>query len=202
MPENEQNDCDWNIILYQSMSGDSEVGNSTFSMTGGSITAKNGGMFYTTNTESTFVLENVDITYADENDFFLKVTGNSNQRGWGSTGANGAQCTFTAINQKMEGDIIWDSISTLDMEMTEGSVLTGAFIDDESSAGDGGDGYANLVIGNTSKWIVTGDSVLTSLTNNGTIVDADGNIVSIVGTDGTVYVQGTSSYTVTVGSYN
>ena len=202
MPENEQNDCDWNIILYQSMSGDSEVGNSTFSMTGGSITAKNGGMFYTTNTESTFVLENVDITYADENDFFLKVTGNSNQRGWGSTGANGAQCTFTAINQKMEGDIIWDSISTLDMEMTEGSVLTGAFIDDESSAGDGGDGYANLVIDNTSKWIVTGDSVLTSLTNNGTIVDADGNTVSIVGTDGTVYVQGTSSYTITVGSYN
>lgn len=201
IPTNEQNDCDWNIILYQSMSGDSEVGNSTFSMTGGSITAKNGGMFYTTNTESTFVLENVDITYADENDFFLKVTGNANQRGWGTSGENGAQCTFTAINQEMEGDIIWDTISTLDMEMTDGSVLTGAFIDDESAAGNGGDGYANLTIDSTSKWIVTGDSVLTSLTNNGTIVDEDGNTVSIVGTDGTVYVEGTSSYTITVSEY-
>ena len=201
IPTNEQNDCDWNIILYQSMSGDSEVGNSTFSMTGGSITAKNGGMFYTTNTESTFTLENVDITYADENDFFLKVTGNTNQRGWGTSGDNGAQCTFTAINQEMEGDIIWDTISTLDMEMTDGSVLTGAFIDDESAAGNGGDGYANLTIDSSSKWIVTGDSVLTSLTNNGTIVDEDGNTVSIVGTDGTVYVEGTSSYTITVSEY-
>ena len=202
IPTSEQNDCDWNIILYQSMSGDSEVGNSTFSMTGGSITAKNGGMFYTTNTESTFVLENVDITYADENDFFLKVTGNANQRGWGTSGDNGAQCTFSAINQEMEGDIIWDSISTLDFDMTDGSVLTGAFIDDESAAGNGGDGYANLTIDSTSKWVVTGDSVLTSLTNHGTIVDADGNTVTIVGTDGTVYVEGTSSYTITVSSYS
>lgn len=38
IPENEQNDCNWTVILYQSMSGDSEVGNSDFSMTGGSLT--------------------------------------------------------------------------------------------------------------------------------------------------------------------
>lgn len=202
IPDDSRNDCNWNVILYQSMSGDSEVGNSSFTMTGGTLTAKNGGMFYTTNTESTFVLENVDITYADENDFFLKVTGNDNERGWGTSGENGAQCTFTAINQEMVGDIIWDSISTLDFEMTDGSVLTGAFIDDETCAGNGGDGYANLTISSDSKWIVTGDSVLTSLTNNGTIVDEDGNTVSVVGTDGTVYVEGTSSYTITVESYN
>ncbi|HCE77821.1 MAG TPA: hypothetical protein DEP61_02785, partial [Lachnospiraceae bacterium] len=109
-----QNDCTWNVILYQSMSGDSEEGNSTFEMTGGSLTAGNGGMFYTTNTESTFVLDDVDITYADENDYFLKVTGNSNERGWGESGANGADCSFTAISQEMQGDLIWDSISTLD----------------------------------------------------------------------------------------
>ena len=201
IPTNEQNDCDWNIILYQSMSGDSEVGNSTFSMTGGSITAKNGGMFYTTNTEATFYLENVDIAYADDNDFFLKVTGNNNQRGWGTSGDNGSQCTFEAVNQEMEGDIIWDTISTLDFTMKDGSVLTGAFINDESCAGNGGDGYANLTIDSSSKWVVTADSTLSSLTNNGTIVDEDGNTVTIVGTDGTVYVQGTSSYTITVSEY-
>lgn len=202
MPTNEQNDCDWNVILYQSMSGDSEVGNSTFSMTGGSLTAKNGGMFYTTNTESTFYLENVDMTYAHDNDFFLKCTGNTNQRGWGTAGSNGANCTFTAVNQAMEGDIIWDSISTLDMEMKNGSTLTGSFINDESCSGDGGDGYANLTIASGCKWIVTGDSTLSSLTNNGTIVDANGKTVTIIGTDGTTYVQGTSSYTITVSSYN
>ena len=202
MSDNEQNDCTWNVILYQSMSGDSEVGNSTFEMNGGSLTAKNGGMFYTTNTESTITLSDVDITYADDNDFFLKCTGNSNQRGWGESGANGADCLFTATKQEMQGDVVWDSISQLDFYMTDGSTLTGAVTDDESNAGEGGDGYCNLYIGEGCTWTVTGDSTLTSLSNSGTIVDADGNTVTVKGTDGTVYVEGESSYTVTVDSYS
>ena len=201
MSDNEQNDCTWNVILYQSMSGDSEVGNSTFEMDGGTLTAKNGGMFYTTNTESTITLSDVDITYADENDFFLKCTGNSNQRGWGTSGDNGADCLFTAVKQDMEGDIVWDSISQLDFYMTDGSILKGAVTDDESNAGDGGDGYCNMYIEKGSTWTVTGDSTLTSLQNAGTIEDESGKTVTIKGTDGTVYVEGDSEYTVTVGSY-
>ena len=202
MADNSQNDCTWNVILYQSMSGDSEVGNSTFEMVGGSLTAKNGGMFYTTNTESTFLLQNVAITNADDSEFFLKCTGNANQRGWGTTGQNGADCTFTARQQEMTGDVIWDSISQLDLYVLDGSTLTGAVLDDESNAGNGGDGYAALYLDDTSKWVVTGDSTVTNLYNAGTIVDASGNTVTVVGTDGTVYVQGTSQYTVTVTSYS
>ena len=202
MSDNEQNDCTWNVILYQSMSGDSEVGNSTFEMNGGSLTAKNGGMFYTTNTESTFVLNNVDITYADDNPFFLKCTGNSNARGWGNSGSNGADCHFTATNQAMSGDIIWDSISQLDFYMTEDSTLTGAVVDDESNAGNGGDGYCNLYIASGCTWVVTGDSTVSSLSCAGTITDENGNSVTIKGSDGTVYVEGTSDYTITVSSYS
>lgn len=202
MADNSQNDCTWNVILYQSMSGDSEVGNSTFEMVGGSLTAKNGGMFYTTNTESTFLLQNVAITNADDSEFFLKCTGNANQRGWGTTGQNGADCSFTARQQEMTGNVIWDSISQLDLYVLDGSTLTGAVLDDESNAGNGGDGYAALYLDSTSKWVVTGDSTVTSLYNAGTIVDASGNTVSVIGTDGTVYVQGTSQYTVTVTSYS
>ena len=202
MSDDEQNDCTWNVILYQSMSGDSEVGNSTFEMDGGTLTAKNGGMFYTTNTESTITLSDVNITYADDNDFFLKCTGNSNQRGWGESGKNGADCLFTATQQEMQGDVVWDSISQLDFYMTDGSTLTGAVTDDESNAGEGGDGYCNLYIGDGCTWTVTGDSTLTSLSNSGTIVDVDGNTVTIKGADGTVYVEGESSYTVTVDSYS
>lgn len=201
MPENEQNDCTWTVILYQSMSGDSEVGNSTFSMTGGSLTSKNGGLFYTTNTESTFYLSDVDITYSDSNDFFLKCTGNSNARGWGQSGANGADCVFTADNQDMTGNVIWDSISDLDFDMTNSSTLIGAFVQDESNAGNGGSGYANLSIDKTSTWIVTGDSTLTNLTNHGLIEDADGKTVTIKDTNGNVLVEGTSNYTITVSSY-
>ena len=199
--ENEQNDCDWTVILYQSMSGDSEVGNAVLNMTGGSLTSENGGLFYTTNTESTFYLNNVSITPSSNNEFFLKCTGNANKRGWGQSGANGADCSFTAENQKMEGDVVWDSISNLKFKMTEGSILTGGFIQDESCAGNGGSGTADLSIDATSTWIVTKDSQLSSLTNKGTIKDTEGKTVTIKGSDGTVYVQGDSTYTVTVESY-
>ncbi len=202
MSDNEQNDITWNVIVYQSMSGDSEEGNGTFEMTGGTLTANNGGMFYTTNTESTFILNNVEIIPSEDNDFFLQATGNSNARGWGSAGSNGADCTFTGINQIMDGDVIWDSISELDFYMTEGSTLTGAFINDETWAGNGGDGYASLYIDASSTWVVTGDSTVTNLSNAGTIVDEEGNTVSVVGSDGTVYVEGTSAYTITVETYS
>ena len=202
IPDNEQNDCDWTVILYQSMSGDSEVGNSTFDMTGGSLTSKNGGMFYTTNTESTFSLNNVKMTYSDSNDFFLKCTGNANKRGWGKSGSNGADCVFTATEQDMQGDIIWDSISTLDFTMKSGSTLTGAIVDDETNAGNGGSGYANITIDKTSTWTVTGNSRVSKLVCSGTIVDNQGKNVTIKGSDGKVYVKGTSSYTITVDSYS
>ena len=137
MSDLDQNDNTWTVILYQSMSGDSEVGNSTFQMDGGSLTSENGGVFYTTNTESTITLNNVDINYNDENEFFLQCTGNTNQRGWGQSGANGADCHFTGISQDMQGNVIWDSISDLDFYLTDGSSLTGAVVDDESYAGEG-----------------------------------------------------------------
>lgn len=202
MPDDSQNDDTWTVILYQSMSGDSEVGTSEFDMVGGSLTSKNGGLFYTTNTSSVFVLEDVDINYSSDDDYFLKVTGNTNARGWGSSGSNGAQCTFTAIDQEMQGKIIYDSISTLDFYMTDGSVLTGYFVDDETWAGSGGDGYCKVYISNDSKWIVTQDCEIDALSNAGTIVDESGRTVSIVGEDGTVYVKGTSNVTVTVDSYS
>ena len=202
MSDLDQNDNTWTVILYQSMSGDSEVGNSTFQMDGGSLTSENGGVFYTTNTESTITLNNVDINYNDDNEFFLQCTGNTNQRGWGQAGANGADCHFTGISQDMQGNVIWDSISDLDFYLTDGSSLTGAVVDDESYAGEGGEGYCNVYVSADSTWTVTGDSTVSSLENEGTIVDSNGKTVTIQGTDGTVYVQGDSEYTITTGSYS
>lgn len=201
MSDLSQNDSTWTVILYQSMSGDSEVGNSTFQMDGGTLTSKNGGVFYTTNTESDITLKDVDITYNNDNEYFLRCTGNNNERGWGESGANGADCDFTAISQDMEGSVIWDTISQLDFYMTDGSNLTGAIIDDESFAGNGGDGYCNVYVSDDSTWTVTGDSTVSTLSNAGTIVDDSGKNVTIKGTDGTVYVEGDSDYTITVDKY-
>ena len=201
MSDLSQNDSTWTVILYQSMSGDSEVGNSTFQMEGGTLTSQNGGVFYTTNTESDITLNAVDITYNNDNEYFLRCTGNNNERGWGESGANGADCDFTAISQDMKGDVIWDTISQLDFYMTDGSNLTGAIVDDESFAGNGGDGYCNVYVSDDSTWTVTGDSNVSTLSNAGTIVDDSGKTVTIKGTDGTVYAEGDSDYTITVDKY-
>lgn len=202
MSDLKTNDTTWDIIVYQSMSGDSEVGNSTMQIVGGSLTSKNGGLIYTTNTECDILMSDVDITYADDSEFFLQCTGNTNERGWGNAGANGSQCKFTAENQEMQGKVIWDSISELDFYMKDGSTLTGSFVDDETYAGDGGAGYCNVYVSKDSKWVVTGDSTVTSLYSEGTIVDEDGKTVTIVGEDGTKYVTGDSQYTITVEKYD
>ena len=197
MPNLDQNDNTWTVILYQSMSGDSQIGKGSFEMTGGTLISHNGGLFYTTNTQSEFTLSGVTIE-AENADYFLRCTGNRNARGWGQSGRNGADCLFTAIGQEMSGDVIWDSISSLDMRLTEGSVLIGAFIDDESCAGNGGNGTASLTIDADSTWIVTANSALTDLTCEGTIIDADGRSVTVLGGDGSILQQGESDVTVTV----
>ena len=202
MPEDEQNDSVWTVILYQSMSGDSEVGNSTFAMEGGTLASQNGGLFYTTNTESSIILDDVDVVYSKSDDYLLMCTGNTNKRGWGKAGANGAKCRFTARDQALKGKVIYDSISTLDFYLTGESVLKGSFADDETWAGDGGDGYCNVYIGEDALWTVTEDSTVSKLYNAGLIRDAKGQTVRIVGTNGKVYVEGESSITVTVSGYS
>ena len=167
MKDDSQNDTTWTVIVYQSMSGDSEIGCGKFAMKDGKLLSNNGGLFYTTNTESEFYLENVEITAAEDSEFFLQVTGN-NKRGWGTAGSNGADCLFTAVNQNMNGNIIWDKISTLDFYMSDGSVLTGAVLCDSTYNGNG---YAKLYIDENSSWIVTGNSSLTALYCAGSIKD-------------------------------
>ncbi len=194
MPDLSQNDCTWTVILYQSMSGDSEVGTSRFSMTGGRLVSKRGGIFYTTNTASEFLLENVEITASDDCPFLLKCTGNKNARGWGRNGANGAQSVFMAVRQSMAGDILWDSVSALNVSLTEGSVWSGAFLKEDDAEG----GAAALMIDAGSTWIVTGDSVLTSFENRGTVTDADGNSVTVKTAAGAILSEGTGAFTITV----
>ena len=202
MPDDSQNDNTWTVILYQSMSGDAQVGQGSFLMEGGSLVSANGGLFYTTNTESVFTLRNVAITAADDCEYFLRVTGNSNQRGWGSAGANGADCVFTAYEQVMTGDVVYDSISNLNLSLLEGTVWTGAAVNDESCAGNGGSGTVTLTIDETSSWVMTADSSVHQLNCAGTVVDSQGRAVTILGTDGTVYVQGDSELTLTVTAFS
>ena len=48
----------------------------------------------------------------------MNICGNSASHGWGTAGANGAQVTFSASDQTLDGDIVVDTISTLDMTLS------------------------------------------------------------------------------------
>ncbi len=173
-----------NVMIYQSMSGDADVGTSSFSMTGGNLTSNNGDMFYITNTDCTLSLSGVDIVNKDSDAYLMNITGNSATHGWGTAGANGAQVTFTADVQTLEGDIRVDSISTLNMTLSGNSTFTGTInIDENEEGGEAVSDNAVATIEEGSTWTLTGDCTITSLTNNGTI-NFNGYTITLA--DGTV----------------
>lgn len=173
-----------NVMIYQSMSGDAEVGTSSFSMTGGSLTSNNGDMFYITNTNCTLSLTGVKLTNKDSDGYLLNVTGNSASHGWGSAGSNGAQVTFTADNQTLKGNIRVDSISTLDMTLSGNSTFTGTVnVIDNEDGGTAVSDNAVITIENGSTWNLTGNCMISNLTNNGTI-NFNGYTITLA--DGTV----------------
>lgn len=173
-----------NVMIYQSMSGDAEVGTSSFAMTGGSLTAKNGDMFYITNTHSVISLSGVSITNEDEDANLMTITGNSASHGWGSAGSNGAQAEVTASDQILEGNIVVDTISTLDLTLSDGSTFTGTInITDNEAGGTAVSDNAVVTIDEGCTWTLTGDCTISSLTNNGTI-NFNGYTITLA--DGTV----------------
>lgn len=173
-----------NVMIYQSMSGDAEVGTSNFSMTGGSLTGKNGDLFYITNTHSTITLSGVTLNNEDNSANLMTIAGNSASHGWGTAGKNGAQVELTADNQTLTGAITVDSISTLDLTLQNGSDFTGTLnIVDNAEGGTAVENNAVVTIGAGCTWTLTSDCTLTSLTNNGTI-NFNGHTITLA--DGTV----------------
>ena len=170
-----------NVMIYQSMSGDAETGTANFSMTGGKLTSSNGDQFYATNTDCNITLSGVTLVNKDKDGKLLRVTGNSASHGWGTAGKNGAQVTFTADAQTMEGDMEVDSISTLDLTLKNNSTFTGTIqIVDNADGGTAVENNAVVTIEKGSKWVLTGDCTITSLTNNGTI-DFNGHTITLAG---------------------
>lgn len=142
-----------NIFLYQSMSGDAEEGVSTFIAKDSDITTKKGDTIFVTNTKAVVTLENNNITNTDGD--FLRIQAGK----WGNSGSNGGNVTLNMINQKVEGNIIVDSISTLDISLKDSSVLIGS-IDNGNQAKK-----ITLTLSKDSILSLTGDTYLDSLSN-------------------------------------
>ena len=172
------------VMIYQSMSGDADVGTSEFSMTGGSLTGKNGDLFYITNTHCILTLSGVTLKNEDASGYLLRVAGNSASHGCGTAGSNGAQVEMTCDAQTLTGNILVDTISTLDLTLQNGSSFTGTINITSNAEGSAAvSDNAVVTIASGCTWTLTGDCTITSLTNNGTI-NFNGHTITL--SDGTV----------------
>ena len=114
----------------------------------------------------------------------VETSGNSASHGWGTAGSNGAQVELTADAQVLNGKIVVDSISTLNLTLQNGSSFTGTInIVDNAEGGSAVDDNTVVTIGSGCTWTLTGDCTITSLVNNGTI-NFNGHTITLA--DGTV----------------
>ena len=143
------------IFIYQSMSGDAEVGTSSFTAKDSKIINNKGDIIFVTNTNTVIELENNEIINNDLEGAFLRISSAK----WGSSGKNGGTVTLNCKNQKITGNIIVDSISTLDLSLKSGSGYKGA-INSQNTAKT-----INITLDSTSTLTLTSDSYITSLNN-------------------------------------
>ncbi len=167
------------VMIYQSMSGDAAEGLSTFTMNGGTLTNKNGDIFFVNNTVTNITLNNAVITNEDNNGVFLRAAA----AGWGNEGSNGGQVTLTTVNQKIDGDILADSVSNVNLYLKENSEFSGAINPDAE------EGEVYVELDDDSTWILTADSHITSLTCEDGSIDLNGYTLYV---GETVYEGGAS----------
>lgn len=148
------------VMIYQSMSGDANKGAGTFSATNFSLSIskkskvyETSPMFFITNTDAVINLDNTNLNYGSNQ--LVTVSGNDGE--WGSQGSNGGNLTFNAANQTLSGNISVDNISTTSFILKSSTLIS--TINSENSAKE-----VNLSLDSSSKWIVTEDSYVTTLT--------------------------------------
>lgn len=165
-----------NIFLYQSMSGDADEGTALFTAKDSTITTNKGDTIFVTNTKATIALTNNKIINNDVAGAFLRIQSGK----WGNSASNGGDVILNANNQVIDGNIFVDSISTLTMNLSNGSKFEGIINGDNTAK------TIDLSLDNSSIIKLTGDSYITSLE------DKDSSYSNINFNGYKLYVNGTA----------
>lgn len=147
------------FMLYQSFSGDAESGIARLKAENNTLTTHGTGAFiYVNNTTAEADLTGNAIVMPNTTTL-VKAAADSR---WGKDGENGGHLTLRASNQELNGNIVADSISTVSLDMTNGSSLVGA-VNTNNTAKE-----ITMKLSKDSTWTLTGDSYVKSLTNEDT----------------------------------
>ena len=165
------------IMIYQSMSGDADSGESHFTMTGGSLTSLSGHMFHVTNTHAVITLSGVELVN-EGSDVLLSVCGD----GWQGA-ANTAELVADA--QALSGTILVGDDSTLTLTLRNGSSFEGSFsgeiVNAKGNTVSEGIGTVSVSLDSTSTWTLTADTWISSF---------DGDPANVNGNGYTLFVNG------------
>ena len=147
------------FMLYQSFSGDAESGIARLKAENNTLTTHGTGAFiYVNNTTAEADLTGNTILMPNTTTL-VKAAADSR---WGKDGENGGHLTLRASNQELSGNIVADSISTVALDITNGSSLVGA-VNTNNTAKE-----ITMKLSKDSTWTLTGDSYVKSLTNEDT----------------------------------
>ena len=147
------------FMLYQSFSGDAESGIARLKAENNTLTTHGTGAFiYVNNTTAEADLTGNTILMPNTTTL-VKAAADSR---WGKDGENGGHLTLRASNQELSGNIVADSISTIALDMTNGSSLVGAVNTDNTAK------EITMKLSKDSSWTLTGDSYVKTLTNEDT----------------------------------
>ena len=115
-------------------------------------------MLHITNTACVIDLTNTELSFGSG--VFLEASG---QNQWGSEGSNGGVAELNTDNEKIDGNVIVDDISSLNWSM-KNTEFKGAI----NSTGN-----TTVNVGEGSTWTLTGDSSVSSLEVSGNIEYGD-----------------------------
>ena len=153
------------VFIYQSMSGDADVGTSLFSAKDSKLAIAEDSsvyseapMFHVTNTACVINLDNTELSFGSGT--FLEIAG---QNQWGNEGSNGGVAELNTDNEKINGNVIVDEISSLTWNMKN----------TEFSGAVNSTGNTTVSVGEGSTWTLTGDSSVSSLEVSGNIEYGD-----------------------------
>ena len=115
-------------------------------------------MFHVTNTACVIDLDNTELSFGSGT--FLEIAG---QNQWGTTGSNGGVAELNTNNEKIDGNVIVDDISSLNWTM-KNTEFNGAI----NSTGN-----TTVNVADGSTWTLAGDSTVSSLELSGNIEYGD-----------------------------
>ena len=158
------------FLIYQSQPGDPSIDRSNFICENSNVEILSSSnvystapFFYITNTLTQISLKNCTFTYGSR--LFINASQNDH---WGTRGENGADVILNLENQNIEGDLLVDELSELQINM-KNSTIKGAI----NNAGNAS--VLKITLDSDSSIIFTSNSYYTSISNG----DATGkNIIN------------------------